>query len=39
MNFGDIDVTTESNPEGNIGTFSPNFTNIGFSYAKEFYAL
>ena len=36
MNFGDIDVTTESNPEGGIGTFSPNFTNIGFSYAKEF---
>ena len=36
MNFGDIDVTTESNPEGGVGTFSPNFTNIGFSYAKEF---
>lgn len=36
MNFGDIDVTTTDIPEGNIGTFSPNLTNIGFSYAKEF---
>lgn len=36
MNFGDIDVTTVDIPEGGIGTFSPSFTNIGLSYAKEF---
>lgn len=36
MNFGDLDVTTEDLPEGGIGTFSPKFFNIGFSYAKEF---
>ncbi len=36
MNFGDIDITTEDAPEGGIGTFSPTFTNIGLSYAKEF---
>jgi len=36
MNFGDIDVTTVDQPEGGIGTFSPNLTNIGLSYAKEF---
>lgn len=36
MNFGDLDVTTVDQPEGNIGTFSPTFTNIGLSYAKEF---
>ncbi|MEZ5174129.1 MAG: PorV/PorQ family protein [Bacteroidia bacterium] len=36
MNFGDILVTTVNQPEGGIGTFRPNLTNIGFSYAKEF---
>lgn len=36
MNFGDIDITTEDLPEGGIGTFSPNYTNIGLSYAKGF---
>jgi hypothetical protein len=36
MSFGDLPITTVDQPEGNIGTFSPNFTNIGISYAKEF---
>ena len=36
MNFGDIMVTTVDQPEGGIGTFRPNLTNIGLSYAKEF---
>jgi len=36
MNFGDIDITTEDIPEGNIGTFSPNLMNIGVSYSKIF---
>jgi len=36
MNFGDILVTTADQPEGGIGSFSPNLTNIGISYAKEF---
>ncbi len=36
MNFGDLDITEESLPEGGIGTFSPNYTNIGLSYAKGF---
>jgi hypothetical protein len=36
MSFGDLMVTTEDNPEGGIGTFTPSFTNIGVSYAKEF---
>ncbi|MEX1190040.1 MAG: DUF3308 domain-containing protein, partial [Bacteroidia bacterium] len=36
MNFGDILVTTVDQPEGGIGTFTPNLTNIGASYAKEF---
>jgi hypothetical protein len=36
MNFGDIPITEENLPEGGIGTFSPNYTNIGLSYAKAF---
>jgi hypothetical protein len=36
MNFGDIDITTVDMPEGGIGTYSPSYTNIALSYAKEF---
>ncbi len=36
MNFGDLLITTVDLPEGGLGTFSPTFTNIGLSYAKEF---
>jgi hypothetical protein len=36
MDFGDIDITTVENPEGGIGTFSPQFINIALSYAKGF---
>ena len=36
MNFGDIGITEEALPEGGIGSFSPNYTNIGVSYAKAF---
>ena len=36
MNFGDIAITETDLPEGGIGTFSPNYTNIGLSYAKGF---
>jgi hypothetical protein len=36
MNFGDIEVTTNDQPEGGIGTFTPQFINIGLSYAKSF---
>ncbi|MGZ4035998.1 MAG: PorV/PorQ family protein [Bacteroidia bacterium] len=36
MDFGDIPITTVENPEGGIGTFSPQFVNIGLSYAKGF---
>ena len=36
FSFGDIPVTTVENPEGGICTFSPQFLNIGLSYAKEF---
>jgi hypothetical protein len=34
--FGDITRTTTQNPEGGLGTFSPNFMNIGLSYARAF---
>lgn len=36
MTFGEIPITTVDIPEGGIGTFSPRYFNIGFSYAKEF---
>lgn len=36
MNFGDIPITEVDLPEGGIGSYSPNFTNIGLSYAKAF---
>ena len=36
MNFGDILVTTTELPEGGIGTYSPQFTTIGMSYARKF---
>lgn len=36
LDFGDIPITTVAQPEGTGGTFSPSFTNIGFSYAHLF---
>jgi len=36
MSFGDIEITTTDVPDGGIGTFSPNYLNIGLSYAKSF---
>lgn len=36
MNFGDIEITTVNQPEGNMGYFSPTYLNIGIHYAKSF---
>lgn len=36
LDAGDIPITTESQPEGGLGTFSPLFLNVGLSYAKGF---
>lgn len=36
LNFGDIIVTTTEQPEGTGATFSPNFFNLGLSYAHTF---
>jgi len=36
MDFGDIDITTTEQPEPVLGTFSPQYINIGLSYAKAF---
>jgi hypothetical protein len=36
VNGGKIDITTEDQPEGGLGTFSPTFYNISLSYAKMF---
>jgi len=36
VEFGDIPVTTTNQPEGTGATFSPNFFNLGLSYAHTF---
>ncbi len=36
MGFGAIDITTVAQPEGGLGTFSPNLMYIGLHYAKSF---
>jgi hypothetical protein len=36
MNIGEIERTTEESPDGNAGTFTPQFLNIGIGYSKEF---
>ncbi len=36
MDFGDIQITTNDLPEPVLGTFSPQYINIGISYAKAF---
>lgn len=36
MDFGDIEITTNDLPEPVLGTYSPQYLNIGLSYAKAF---
>jgi len=36
MNFGEVMITTTELPEGGIGSFTPRYFNLGFSYAREF---
>lgn len=36
LRFGDIPITTTDAPEGGLGTYTPQFINIGLSYAKGF---
>ncbi|MEZ4720553.1 MAG: PorV/PorQ family protein [Flavobacteriales bacterium] len=36
FNFGNIPVTTTENPDGGLGTFSPQFLNFTIAYARAF---
>lgn len=36
VGFGDIQVTTTDQPEGGLGTYTPQFFNLGLSYSKAF---
>jgi hypothetical protein len=36
MNFGEINITTTTSPEGTSGTFKPAYLNINLAYAKAF---
>lgn len=36
INFGNIEITTEANPDGGIGTYKPQFINAALCYARSF---
>lgn len=36
MQFGDISITTQGQPDGTLGTYSPQYVNLGFAYARKF---
>lgn len=36
MSFGDLEVTDINNPDGGLGTFRPNYFNLGAAYSKNF---
>lgn len=36
FSLGDFVRTTVTNPNGELGTFSPTYLNLGFSYARKF---
>ena len=36
MAFGEVDITTVDQPEPSLGTYSPQYINLGISYAKTF---
>jgi rRNA maturation protein Rpf1 len=36
FDYGSIPITTESQPDGTLGTYSPQFLNIGLAFAKQF---
>lgn len=36
MDLGEIDITTENQPNGGLGKYSPRLTNIGLGYSKKF---
>jgi len=36
MDPGDIEITTTDQPEGGLGSYSPQFINIGLAFSKEF---
>jgi hypothetical protein len=36
MNLGEMEITTTQNPDGGQGTFTPQFLNLAFAYARSF---
>lgn len=36
MNFGEITITDDNNPQGGVGTYKPSFFNAQVGFAKEF---
>ena len=36
MDFGNIPITTENQPDATLGTYTPQILNLGFAYSKKF---
>jgi len=36
MNFGEVEITTTSSPEGGVGVYKPNLLNFALTYGKAF---
>jgi hypothetical protein len=36
MSFGDIPITTETQPNGTLGTYTPSIINLGLAYSRRF---
>jgi hypothetical protein len=36
VGFGEIEITTVDQPEGGIGTYSPQYLNLGLAYGRSF---
>lgn len=36
MSFGDIAIRTEGQPDGTLGTYTPQFYNMGFAFSRKF---
>jgi len=36
MNFGEVEITTTSSPDGGVGTYKPSLMNFAINYSKAF---
>ena len=36
LSFGDVAITTKEQPDGTLGTYTPQFINLGIAYSRKF---